>query len=249
MTERRRRVHRDIRRYAHPRAKMEQELTKFQLAAIGAVALAYSELEVAVDTLLSAVAGFPRGAFNSITTEVTIASIIKDIADVGLEAEDQQQIIQALTAFRTFAVYRNVINHVRLMNLMSGGCADSELRKPKSLPPFSDKALNIFYDHLIALEKEFSSAAMLVQSISLLRSRGRVGVKLTSYSEGKRAFISQFRGYGTRRQALPSMPWLPSESDLRAVKIKWRQAQQAEMMAWLTAWPEAGSTIESGAQG
>src|SRR5204863_2855785 len=117
----------------------------FQLAAIGAVALAYNELEAAVDTLLSAVAGFPHNAFNSITTEVKIASIIKDIANVGLEAEDQQQIIQALAAFRDFTVYRDVINHVRLMNLMSGGCADAELREPKSLPPFSDKALNIFY--------------------------------------------------------------------------------------------------------
>jgi hypothetical protein len=228
---------------------MEQELTKFQLAAIGAVALAYNELEVRVDTLLSAVAGFPHDAGNSISREVKIASITKDIANVGLEAEDQQQIIQALAAFRDFAIYRDVINHVRLMNLMSGGCADSELRKPKSLPPFSDKALNIFYDHLIALEKEFSSATMLVQSISVLRSRGRVDVKLTSYLEGKRACISQFRGYGTRRQALPPMPWLPSELNLRDVKIKWRQAQEAEMMAWLTAWPDAGSTIESGAHG
>ena len=49
MTKRRQRIHRDIRRYAHPRAKMEKGLTKFQLAAIGAVALAYNELEVAVD--------------------------------------------------------------------------------------------------------------------------------------------------------------------------------------------------------
>jgi hypothetical protein len=111
---------------------MEQELTKFQLAAIGAVALAYNELEVRVDTLLSAVAGFPHDAGNSISREVKIASITKDIANVGLEAEDQQQIIQALAAFRDFAIYRDVINHVRLMNLMSG---DSELRKPKSLPP------------------------------------------------------------------------------------------------------------------
>jgi hypothetical protein len=46
---------------------MEQELTKFQLAAIGAVALAYNELEVRVDTLLSAVAGFPHDAGNSIS--------------------------------------------------------------------------------------------------------------------------------------------------------------------------------------
>ena len=50
MTKRRQRIHRDIRRYAHPRAKMEKGLTKFQLAAIGAVALAYNEFEVAVDT-------------------------------------------------------------------------------------------------------------------------------------------------------------------------------------------------------
>jgi hypothetical protein len=47
---------------------MEKGLTKFQLAAIGAVALAYNEREVAVDLLRSAV----------ITLRVPIKSVLKD---------------------------------------------------------------------------------------------------------------------------------------------------------------------------
>jgi hypothetical protein len=145
---------------------------------------------------------------------------------------------EALDVFQEFTIYRDAINHVRLMNLMSVGNSDLNLRKGKSV-----------YDHLIALEKELSSAAMLVQSLSVLKSRALVDLTRSSYTKGKRACTSQFRGYGTRRQALPPMPWLPSESDLREVKTKWQQAQVAELMAWLTAWPDAGSTIESSAHG
>jgi hypothetical protein len=121
------------------------------------------------------------------------------------------------------------------MNVLAGGNSESKSRKLRSVNPFSDQALNVFYDHLIALEKELSSAAMLVQCISLIRS--------PDTAEGKRALTSQFRGYRTRRQSLPPMSWLPSEADLHEVKTNWQQAQQAEMMAWLTAWPGAASTI------
>jgi len=80
MTKRRQRIHRDIRRYAHPRAKMEKGLTKFQLAAIGAVALAYNELEVAVDLRIP-----PRMftsakviSLNRWIAQVLIKSVLKD---------------------------------------------------------------------------------------------------------------------------------------------------------------------------
>ena len=217
---------------------MEKGLTKFQLAAIGAVALAYNELEVAVDLLRSTVIALPHEAGNSVTREAKIGSIAKGLANVELETEDQKQIKHALDVFQEFTIYRDAINHVRLMNLMSVGNSDLNLRKGKSV-----------YDHLIALEKELSSAAMLVQSLSVLKSRALVDLTRSSYTKGKRACTSQFRGYGTRRQAFPPMPWLPSESDLREVKTKWQQAQVAELMAWLTAWPDAGSTIESSAHG
>ena len=40
-----------------------------------------------------------------------------------------------------------------------------------------------------------------------------------------------------RRNTLALIRWLPSEADLRDMKVKWQQALQAETMAWLTAWP------------
>jgi hypothetical protein len=46
---------------------------------------------------------------------------------------------------------------------MSRGNSNSNLWKDKYVNASSDKALNIFYDHLIALEKELS-AAMLVKA-------------------------------------------------------------------------------------
>jgi hypothetical protein len=152
---------------------MEKELTKCQSAAIGAVALAYNEVEVALDALLSAVVRLPHDGSSSISREVKIASITKAIASAGLEVEDQKQIEQALASFRDFTAYRDAINHVRLINLMSRGNSNLNFWKDKYVTAASDKALNIFYDHLIALEKGLSSAAMLVQAISVLKSTDR----------------------------------------------------------------------------
>jgi hypothetical protein len=234
---RRRRIHRDIRQYAHPKGKMKQELTIFQLAAIGAVSIAYNELELAVDTLMSAVIGAPYNVCNPLSDmDANIADIAKGLNNFELEREDQKQIAEALDVLRQFTVYRNAIVNVRIINLTGGIMQGPKLGKGKSTSPFTDKALNIFYDHLIALEKEFTSAAMLIQSIAMLRSLSPDDPRRSSYYEGKRACCSQFRGYGMRRNTLEQIPWLPSKADLRDVKVKWQQALQAETMAWLTAW-------------
>ena len=167
---RRRRIHRDIRQYAHPKGKMKQELTIFQLAAIGAVSIAYNELELAVDALLSALIEAPYNVCNPVSDmNARNADIAKWLNNSELEPEDQKQIAEALDVLRQFTVYRNAIVNVRIMNLTGGIMQGPKLRKGKSASPFTDKALNIFYDHLIALEKELTSAAMLMQSIAMLR--------------------------------------------------------------------------------
>src|SRR5271165_2577248 len=107
MMKRRRRIHRDIRQYAHPRGEMKQELTKFQLAAIGAVALAYNELDVTVDALLFVVAGSANYGRESISdTNTKIATIAKGLAHLDLEPDDKKQINEALGVFREFTIYR-----------------------------------------------------------------------------------------------------------------------------------------------
>jgi len=226
---------------------MKQELTKFQLAAIGAVALAYNELDVTVDALLFVVAGSANYGRESISdTNTKIATIAKGLAHLDLEPDDKKQINEALGVFREFTIYRDVVNHVRIMNLTGMVELSPKSRKTKSVAPFSDKALNIFYDHLIALEKELSSAAMLIKGISTLKSLASNDPSKGLYEEGKRVCSFQFRGYGTRRQTLPPLPRFPSESELRELKMRWQEAQQAEIMAWLSVWVGPRSSPGSG---
>jgi hypothetical protein len=236
----RQRHHRDIRKYAHPKGEMKKELTIRQLAAIGAVALAYNELEVTIDVMLFEAIELPPSAFLDVSRinniEDKIATINKGVAHLGLEPEDQKQIEEALGIFREFTIYRDAINHARIMNLTGGVGLDPKSRGTASLSLFGDDALNIFYDHLIALEKELSSAAVLIKGISTLNSLASDDSKKALYEEGRRVCSFQFRGYGTRRQSLPPMPNFPSELELRDVKMRWLQAQQAEIMAWLSVW-------------
>jgi hypothetical protein len=248
----RRRHHRDIRKYAHPRGKMKQELTIRQLAAIGAIALACNELELAVDTMLLAVIGQPHSALLEVSSGRInnmgdkIATIKEGVAHIGLNQDDQKQIKEALDIFIRFTVYRDAINHARIMNLLGRVRLDPKSRGTKSATLFSDDALNSFYDHLIALEKELSSAAMLIKGTSTLKSLAADDPKKGLYEEGKRVCSLQFRGYGTRRQTLPPIPYFPSESELREVKVNWQQAQQAEIMAWLSVWVGPTSSLVSG---
>jgi hypothetical protein len=243
----RRRHHRDIRMYAHPRGKMKQELTIHQLAAIGAIALAYNELELAIDTVLLAVLELPCAAvsssFNNIDDKIT--TITNEVSHIITEQNDQEQIKGALRTFREFTIYRDAINHVRIMNLMGHVRVDPKLRGAKSATIFSDGSLNAFYDHLIALEKELTSAAMLIKSISTLKSLASDDPKTELYEEGKRVCSFQFRGYGTRRQTLPQIPRFPSQSELRDVKMRWQEIQQTETMAWLSIWSSPQSSGES----
>lgn len=239
------RHHRDIRKYAHPKGTMIRQLTKHQLAAIGAVALACNELEVAIDILLFEVIGLPHPAFPDVSciinTEDKIATIDRGVAHLGLEPEYQKQIKEALDTFREFTVSRDAINHARIINGLN-----LKSRRTTFSSVFIDDALNTFYDHLVALEKEISSAAVLIKGTFTLTSLAPDNSKRGFYEEVKRVCSLQFRGYGSRRHSLPPMPHFPSESELREVKIRWQQAQQVEMMAWLSVGVDPKSLLVSG---
>jgi hypothetical protein len=222
---------------------MKQELTKFELAAIGAVALSYNELSATLDTLLTVLAGAQSYA-KDLNSKIDI--ITSRVAQLYLELQDKKQITDAVEAFRRFAIYHDLIKHVRIMQLIGKLEPRPRPSSTRGASPFSDKALNIFYDHIIALEKELFSAATLICCTSKLKSASLDDPKISVYAEGTRACCFQFRGYGTRRRALTPIPWLPSEQELQDVKTKWQEAQQVEMMAWLTAWPDSASLIGAG---
>ena len=131
------------------------------------------------------------------------------------------------------------------MNLIGRVRLDPNSREENSATLFSDDSLNIFYDHLIALEKELSSAAMLLKAASTLKSLASDDPKSELYEEGKRVCSFQFRGYGTRRQTLPPIRYFPSELELREVKRSWQQAQEAEIMAWLSVWVGPKNSLQS----
>jgi len=231
----RKRIHRDIRHYAHPKGKMKQELTKFDLAAVGAVTLAYNELSATVDTLATVLGG-AQGCSKDLKSKTDF--ITHRVTQIHLEAQDQYQISDAIQSFRRFAIYYELIHYARIMHLI-GKLELNALTRATS--PFRDKRLNIFYDHIIALEKELYSAATLLCCMSKLKSARLDDSMIRAYEEGTRACCSQFRGYGTRRRTLTPIPWLPTEQELQEVKTNWQQAQQAEMTDWLTAWPASGS--------
>jgi hypothetical protein len=237
--------HRDVRKYAHPPGKMIRQLTIRQLAAIGAVALAYNELEVAIDILLFEVIGLrhpaPLDISCIINMEDKIAAINKGVAHLGLEPEYKKQIKEALDTFREFTGSRDAINHARIINGFDVKACTTAFPSV-----FTEDAINTFYDHLMALEKEISSAAVLIKGAFTLKSLAPDDSKKGFYEEVKRVCSFQFRGYSSRRRSLPPMPHFPSESELRDVIMRWQEGQQVEMMAWLSVGVEPKSLREWG---
>jgi hypothetical protein len=87
---------------------------------------------------------------------------------------------------------------------------------------------------------------MLIKAACSLESLASGDHKKELYEEGKRVCGFQFRGYGTRRQTLPPLPYFPSELELREVKKSWQQAQEDELSAWLSVGIGNRNSMENG---
>jgi hypothetical protein len=223
---------------------IKNEIPESQLAAIGAMALAFNEAEAALDRLFFVVTGLTEALQLEISTRIGgldgKIEIIKKGAVQFLD-EPNLRLLQELLgdgAFGRLKDYRDGAIHVRHLNPSTGIGVKVDRKAQVFDYLVSEKVLNIAYNLLVAVQKELDEVVILAQGMKAL--------KLLAAGDPNRAPLEakitichfQFQLYHNERLALPQLPEFPSESELRAADF---QAQQA-LTAILTGWYNQSDT-------
>jgi hypothetical protein len=216
---------------------VKKDLSKDQLAAIGAVALAYNAMEDGIDRILFVVTGIQDWLFPEVSTRIhgldgKVGIIYHALERAKLEPFDRECIKEALGLFKDFKQNRDAIIHSRIFD-PSAGVGISEARRAQASEVLlSIEALGIFYDHIIALEKELSSAGRLLGSAMALSSLALADRNRAQYEEAVRDHQTQYRESQRQRLALKSMPKFPTERELLEVANLRASVQTAIVMGW-----------------
>jgi hypothetical protein len=231
---------------------IKNEIPESQLAAIGAMTLAFNEAEAALDRLFFVVTGLTDTLQLEISTRIGGLDKI-EIAKKGAAQfldEPSLRLLQELLGDGVFGKlkdYRDGAIHVRHLNPSTGVGVKVD-RKAKVFDYLvSEKVLNIAYNLLVAVQKELDEVATLTQGMKAL--------KLLADGDPKRAPLeakittchSQVQLYRTERLALPQLPEFPSESELRAADFQAQQALTAILMGWYNQWDTPITLRASGA--
>jgi hypothetical protein len=232
---------------------IKNEIPESQLAAIGAMTLAFNEAEAALDRLFYVVTGLTDTLQLEISTRIGGLDDKIEIAKKGAAQfldEPNLRLLQELLgggAFGKLKDYRNGAIHVRHLNPSTGVGVKVDRKAQVFDYLVSEKVLNIAYNLLVAVQKELDEVATLTQGMKALKlladgdpNRAPLEAKITICH-------SQVQRYRTERLALPQLPEFPSESELRAADFQAQQALTAILMGWYNQWDTPITLRASGA--
>lgn len=157
----------------HSTGDIKKDLTKEQLSAFGAAALAYNMLEDQIDALLFVVTRVPDWLFAEVSSRIhgldgKTAIINKGLARIGLAPKDLKYLQEGLATFGDFKKNRDAMIHARIVNASAGIGLSAKQRGTAFEVLLSEDALAVFYDHIVALEKLLSTGCSLVNGIMTL---------------------------------------------------------------------------------
>ena len=173
----------------HSTGDIKKDLTEKQLIAFGAAALAYNILEDQIDALLGVVTNVPDWLIPEVSSRIhgldgKVAIIHKTLERSGLDSKDAKFAGESLGAFCEFKKIRDAMIYARIINAAIGIGLSEKARGDKAFEILlTEGALNGYYDHVIALEKEFSSLGPLLAGISTLMSAAPDDPKRSQYEE------------------------------------------------------------------
>jgi hypothetical protein len=229
---------------AHSTGDIKRDLTEKQLAAFGAASLAYNVLEDEIDALLFVVTNVPDWLFKEVSTRIhgldgKTAIIQKAIENSGLAPDDRKIAIESVATFGELKKIRDAMIHARIINASIGIGLSNRTRGEKAFEVLlTVPALDTFYEHIVALEKELSSLGSLLGGATALKHSAPDDPKRSLYAEAVRVHEVQFRENHRHRRSLTPLPKFPDEAQLQAAVTLWNQAQTATLMGWFQPWTE-----------
>jgi hypothetical protein len=225
----------------HHTRDVKQDFSRDQLAAVGAVTLAFNELQSAVEAMLQVATSIPEWLFSDVASRINgldgKIAIIKAVIDREVsEPKDIEEIKQSVGTFMEFKGNRDAIIHARVLNAALGIGLSSERRAQESEVLLRAGDLDTFYDHIVALQKEIFSASNFLASILALKLLASDDQNRAPFEEAVRDRQTQFRENRSRRQSLTPMPKFPSEHELQEAENRWLAGSSATQLGWYMPW-------------
>ena len=220
----------DTKRQIRRTGKIRKDLTKTQLAGIGAVTLSYNENERLVDIILSSLLDLDKLVAPEVTSRINgmdgkIAIIKSAVKSTGATEEAQNLISNTLgnSGFSEFKKYRDAIIHAIVLDAPSGIGSGPVNRGKCSEVLLTTKALNSLYRQQTVLRLELIEAMKLA---TVLKVAKRHDLRCSVCAEPVRApkelqpppleseiqaATSQLLKRQRRRLSLPPLPEFPTE--------------------------------------
>jgi hypothetical protein len=225
-------------KYVGTSGDIKKDLSQEQLAAIGAVAMAYNKAEEEIDHLFGIATKLDDRLLLAVSTRIHgidgKIAIIKHAATIFGVAPDA---IAALNdtlggdGFVKLKGLRDAAVHARLINAAIGVGVRIDKRAQINEVLLSKAALDALYEHLIALANELKSAANILAFTLECSARKADDPERARYEQESQHHSAEFQSLRNRRQTLQPIPQFPSESEFRETDDEWKQARQAERQA------------------
>jgi hypothetical protein len=239
---------------------IRKDLTASQLAALGAVALAYNEAEVTIDLLMvfalglwATVAPEVSSRINGIDGKIEIAKV--GMIDLGANAEIQEALSDSLglDGFLKLKQYRDAVIHAHGLDVPSGIASTSIKRGKFYEVLLTEGALNGLYDRLVLMRAELIELGNIAISLSVVRKVGQVVFQIkdvfppivgvfdqttAKIEQDIQDAMSRYRAHRSRRLSLPPLPEFPSEQELQQAHLQWLKDRQSDRAPWFLAFAE-----------
>ena len=235
MKKHRRQSHKDT---PHTIIDIKNEIPQTQLAALGALALAFNETEAALDRLFFAVTALSDTLQLEVSTRIGgldgKIEIIKKGGEQFLADPELHQLQEALGdgVFGTLKDYRDGAIHVRHLNPRTGVGTKVDRRARVFDYLIGETTLDVAYNLLIAVRKELDAVTTLVHGVRSLNSLSETDLNRSQLEVKLAAIRSQLQLCRTERLNLPQLPEFPAESELRQADLQANTAHTETLMKW-----------------
>jgi len=193
---------------------LRKNFTSKQLEAIGAVTIAWNEVEIFLDIALEEALWIPEAAWLHVSTRINgydgKVAIIKELkreylADLG--EDTWNHITLSLDGLTECKGFRDAVIHARAYDVPEGIGALIRKRAAKEQVLLTEPALNGLVDRLTALRLEFKQIVMLFDALRSLRL-----YYLQDKSPLERSiqvYAARLQEHQTARRSLPPLPTFP----------------------------------------
>ncbi len=208
---------------------IKRDIPQKQLAAIGALALAFNEVEATVDKLFFASTGLPEHLQLEISTRINgidgTIEIIKEATKLYFSETEQRQLEDALgnNGFHLMKSYRDCVIHARHINFSTSIGIKVDRRARVSDVLVTQDALDAAFNVLDSLKWELFSAFMLVSALKAIKECAPADPKKSRLEAFAANYRAQFQANQRERQSLPPIPEFPSEPELREAENQFQK--------------------------